>query len=122
MKFGLGDEIVRAAWRYALRQHSYADTEPEFHPLPLDSLPQGVRKDHFLFRCGECGWWLWMPRERPPVTWQLTSGTLPEGLTLDVLGGLAGVPNRVGAYPISIWENADGSIRVQEGHWDDPQA
>jgi hypothetical protein len=38
----------------------------------------------------------------PPVTWSLTSGTLPEGMHLDPIGRISGAAMKLGSYPVSF--------------------
>jgi M6 family metalloprotease-like protein len=37
-----------------------------------------------------------------PFFWRLTEGTLPDGLNLDILGKLLGVPMEVGTFPLTV--------------------
>ncbi|GEM_PF-2997140 len=38
----------------------------------------------------------------PPYTWSLISGTLPDGLTLNATGEIAGIPTRIGTFEFTV--------------------
>ncbi len=52
---------------------------------------------------------------QPPYSWQVTAGTLPEGLTLSPAGALAGTPTTVGSFvfTVSISDAAQGAAQRQ---------
>ena len=44
----------------------------------------------------------------PPITWSVTSGTLPTGMNLSAAGVLSGTPTQAGAFPLTITATASG--------------
>jgi hypothetical protein len=58
------------------------------------TLQIGAATTHFLT--------LVVDNANPPVTWTLTSGSLPEGMTLDAIGGIVGAAMERGDFPLTF--------------------
>jgi len=58
------------------------------------SLEIGAATTHFLT--------LVVENANPPVTWSLASGPLPDGMTLDAIGGIVGAAMERGSFPLTF--------------------
>jgi lysophospholipase L1-like esterase len=74
------------------------NTAPESQPLVVTSttLPSGTAGAYYGANLTSTG-------GTAPITWSITKGSLPEGVTLDSSSGeISGVPSSAGKYPVTV--------------------
>jgi putative Ig domain-containing protein len=68
---------------------------PQFPVLANSTFPGGVLGIPY-------SWGVTAKNGQPPLSWNIRSGSLPPGLTLDSLGLISGTPTAAGTYPFTL--------------------